>query len=964
MDNQFLIYPILILGFSVLLSALFGLPSFKEKVSITKQGWLLAIFPLASFVILLLPIPALNNGELFSWRFEWLPSYGLELGFYYDSWSALFALLVTFIGTLIIVYAGQYFKGDANAWRFLTYLLLFMASMLGLVMAGDVITLFIFWEGTSITSFLLVGYKYKDKEARYGAFRALFITGGGGIALLAGLLFVSYVTGSTQFVDILNSGEALRSSEFYLIILILVGFGAFTKSAQFPAHIWLPGAMSAPTPASAYLHSATMVKAGIYLMARLNPALGFTDTWFYLLTIVGMATMLCGAYLGLKQNDLKALLAYSTIAQLGVLMMLIGQKDAASYKALVIGIVAHAFYKSALFMVAGIIDHETGTRDILRLGGLRKVMPNSFAIALLAGLSMAGLPPLFGFLAKETLLAAALYPTLAPIMTTVAVITGALMLAQAGLFVFDSFLRQPKDPSIHAHEAPQTMLFAPAVPAILSLIIAFFPGPKEEAVFLAEAAAAVFGEKVKVSLALFHGLNVPLFLSIVAITLGSIIYWYRWPIRNWQRRIGESLTFNKLYAWTLNGIDKGGYWATRVQQGKLRNYLLTMLLAVVAIVLLFMGDLTINVSDLTWPTIDFRGEVRILRLFSLLVVVGAALATVWLKRDFNAILAIGAMGLAVAILFILEPAPDVALVQIVVDILTLVILVLAITKLPRLQRQEAQGLTEALKDTRGNKLRDAFVAAWIGFVVMLITLTALDSRPRESAPADYFSENAKILTGATDIVGAVVVDFRALDTLLEITVFSLAGLGIYTLLYHAAKKHGDSTKGEELPIHNVFRTMGIGGAKSSPFIRVPAYALLPLSIVLAITHMMYGHDQPGDGFTAGVIIGLAVALWFVVFGYHQTKQRLPWLRPSWLISIGVILAIINGLIAIGFSGSFLGNVDYSKLVGLPLPKGFHISTSFILEISICLAVLGGVVHMLSSLSGHFAENSLTQEVGD
>lgn len=964
MGDLFLIYPILILAGSVVVAALFGLPSLKGKIGITKQAWFLALFPLIALILSLLPVPALNAGDVFIWRVEWLPSLNLELGLYYDSWSALFAILITFIGTLIVIYAGQYFKGHAGAWRFLAYLLLFMTAMLGVVMAGDIITLFIFWEGTSITSFLLVAYKYKDKDARYGAFRALFITGGGGIAMLAGLLIVSYVTGSTQFVDILNSGELLRSSEFYTVMLILVSFGAFTKSAQFPVHIWLPGAMSAPTPASAFLHSATMVKAGIYLMARLNPALGFTDEWFYLLTFAGMATMLCGAYLGLKQNDLKGLLAYSTIAQLGVLMMLIGQEDAASYKALVIGIVAHALYKSALFMVAGIVDHETGTRNIMRLGGLRKAMPLSFIIALLAGLSMAGLPPMFGFLAKETLLAAVLHPTLSPIMTAVAVITGALMLAQAGLYVLDTFTGNPCDPSIHAHEAPKTMLLSPAIPAILSLVIAFFPGPKEEATFLASAAQAVFGAKVKVSLALFHGLNTPLVLSIIAISLGIVIYYFRWPIREWQSNWGTSLTFNKVYVWTLLGIDKAAHRSTRVQQGKLRTYLVVMILAVVVLVVGFMGVPNVNLIDLTWPNFDFGGDVRILRLFSLFVVVGAAAATVWVRRDFNAILAMGAMGLAVAVLFILEPAPDVALVQIVVDILSLVILVLALTKLPRRQRHKAQGLTENLQESEGTKWRDALVSIAIGFLVMLLTLTALESRPRESELAEYFTQNAKVLTGATDIVGAVVVDFRALDTLLEITVFSLAGLGIYTLLYHAAKKHGDLPDGAEHVVQKIFRTSGIGGIKASPFIRVPTYVLLPVALVFAMTHMMYGHDQPGDGFTAGVIIGLAVALWFVIFGYQKTKQMLPWLRPSWLISIGVLLAIINGLVAIGFSDSFLGNADYSALINLPLPKGFHIGTSFILEISICLTVLGSVVHMLSSLGGHPGEKAGQAEVGD
>ena len=311
---------------------------------------------------------------------------------------------------LVIVYGGYYLKGDPTAWRFQFYMLLFMTAMLGVVMAGDVVALFVFWELTSITSFLIIAYKTKDEAARRGAFRALFITGGGGIAMLAGLLFMSTVAGSTEYTTILNSRAALTQYQYYPVILVLIAFGAFTKSAQFPAHIWLPGAMSAPTPASAYLHSATMVNAGIYLMARLHPALGGTEWWFWLLGIFGLLTMLTGAYVGVKQNDLKALLAYSTIAQLGVLMLLIAQDLPEAFKAMVVGVLAHALYKSALFMVAGIVDHEAGTRDLRRLGGLRKAMPAVFGVAALAGLSMAGLPPMLGFLAKETLLGAAVLP--------------------------------------------------------------------------------------------------------------------------------------------------------------------------------------------------------------------------------------------------------------------------------------------------------------------------------------------------------------------------------------------------------------------------------------------------------------------------------------------------------------------------------------------------------------------------
>lgn len=954
-QTTLLLAPLITLLLGTAVGFVFAHPTLNARLPITRQAWLLALFPLIAFIILLLPVSDLNEGQIFLWRVEWLPSFGLQLGLYYDSWSALFALIITFIGVLIIIYAGQYFNGQQDAWRFQVYTLLFMTSMLGLVMAGDVLTLFIFWEGTSITSYLLIAYKYKDPEARSGAFRSLFITGGGGIALLAGLLFVSYVSGSTQWTEILSSGEQLRSSEFYTVMLALVAFGAFAKSAQFPAHIWLPGAMSAPTPASAYLHSATMVKAGIYLMARLNPALGFTSQWFFLLTVVGMATMLCGAYLGLKQKDLKGLLAYSTIAQLGILMMLIGQEDEESYKALVIGIVAHALYKSALFMVAGIIDHETGTRDITRLGGLRRAMPVSFAIALLAGLSMAGLPPLFGFLAKETLLAATLHPNLQPVLAAVSVFTGALMLAQAGLFVIDTFLGKPRDPAIHAHEAPQTMLLSPAIPAALSLIIVLLPGPKEESAFLAAAAAAAFGSKVKVSLALFHGLNAPLLLSIIAITLGSVIWYFRWPLRAWQEHLGAALTFNRLYTGVLAAMDKGGYAATRLQQGKLRTYLVIMILAAVSLVFFFMGWPTISLAGLTWPSLDFSGEMALLRLFSLLVVTGSALATLLLPRDFYAILAMSAMGLGTAVWFVLEPAPDVALVQIVVDILSLVILVLTLAKLPRAQRLKAPRMRWAERPSRPLLLRDAIASIAIGSVVALITLTALTSRPRQSLVTPYYIANAKEATGAADIVGAIIVDFRAMDTLMEITVFSLAGLGVFTLLNYAARTHGDHAQGEK-KVRRTFSTLGIGGRRASPFLRAPAYALLPVALVLGIVQMMFGHDQPGDGFTAGVVIGLAVALWYVVFGYTETRARLPWLRASALIAAGVLLAIVNGIIVTFFTGHFLGNVDYGKLVGLPLPGGFHISSSFLFEIAICLAVLGSATHMLNAL-GHPGEEA-------
>ena len=954
MIDATLLLPLLIIGAAALLAAVFGLPALNRRLNITRLSWFLALAPLTAAILLALRVPQVNEGSIFTWQWTWLPTLNLNLSLYVDSLSLLFGLLVTFIGTLVVVYAGQYFKGDQGAWRFLAYLLLFMVSMLGIVTAGDVLTLFIFWEGTSILSFLLVAYKTKSEEARYGAFRALFITGGGGIALLAGLLFVSSVAGGTDFATILSSGEVLRHSAVYPVMLGLVAFGAFTKSAQWPAHIWLPGAMSAPTPASAYLHSATMVKAGIYLMARMNPALGFTDEWFWLLTIFGGVTMLVGAYLGLKQNDLKALLAYSTISQLGVLMMLIGQDVPEAYKALVIGVVAHAFYKSGLFLVAGIVDHEAGTRDIRRLGGLRKVMPYTFAVGTLAALSMAGLPPLFGFLAKETLLVtiANMPPVVAGLIRWSTVLAGSLMLAQAGLFIWETFMGQPKDPAIHAHEAPAAMWLAPAVPAVLSLVLSILPGPKEEASFLAGAAQAAFGAKVKVSTVLFHGLTVELLLSLVAISLGVVIFLARRRVRAWQTAVFPNLSFNTLYAWVLAGIDRASDWATRLQQGWIRPYLVIMLTATILLVFGFGWQSLRFALPLSWPGLNFGGEIAVLRLFALLLVVGASLMTVVLVRDFNAILAFGAAGLSMALLFVLEPAPDVALVQIVVDILAVVILVLALARLPRRQRRKAQEVAAIRRYSGWSLARDVAVAGAIGLVVTLITLSALLSRPRESMVTPYYAANAKALTGASDIVGAVVVDFRALDTAVEITVFGMAGLGIYTLLRFAAQKHGDNRVEEDEAVAGDGRqsTYGIGGLRTSAFVRAPAFVVLPLSLVLGATQMMYGHDQPGDGFTAGVIISLAVALWYVVFGYEETHRRLPWLRASTFVAAGVLLAIGTGTVAALLTGSFLGNYDFTAGWHF-LPSGFHVSTSFLFEVAICLAVLGSAARMLNSL-GH------------
>jgi multicomponent K+:H+ antiporter subunit A len=961
MSNQTILIPLVACLIGAMVATLFGHPRLNGRLTITQLCWLVALAPFAAFMAVAAHVPAVTGGGYLLFEIPWMPSLGLSASLYLDSLSALFALIVSGIGVLVIVYTGYYFKGDQSAWLFTAYMLLFMFSMVGLVMAGDVITLFLFWESTSITSYLLVGYKYKDEAARYGAFKALFITAGGGVALLAGLLFVAVVSGGADFVTILNSGDVLQAHPMYLVMLGLVALGAFTKSAQAPFHVWLPDAMTAPTPASAYLHSATMVKAGIYLMARLNPALGNTEPWFLLLSTVGMVTMVGGAYLGLRQNDLKALLAYSTISQLGALMMLIGQDTPEAFKALVVGLTAHALYKCALFLIVGIVDHETGTRDLRRLGGIARAMPMTVLVATLAALSMAGLPPMFGFLAKETLLVTAVHPAapdLARILFPVSVvIAGAFLLAQSAMLIWDTFFGEERDGALRRHEPPLGMLVAPAVPAILSLAIVLLPQQALLITLLATAAENAHAAPVYVTLTLWHGINLPLILSLVAIATGFGIFAFRSRVRALQMRTSENFTANVFYGSVLYLVDRGAYLVTRTQSGHLRRYLATMLLGMGALILLFRAWPVLPAwQSLTPPTVAEAGEMVWLRLFTLILASLAAAMSVFLRRDLPAILALGVSGLAVAILMVLEPAPDIGLVQVVVDILAVVILVLALTRLPKAQRRLAAELNWR-RDT--SILRDGLLALGSGLVMTVLVWQALVSRPRESLVTPFYEASARTLTGADDIVGAILIDFRAFDTLFEVVVFAMAGIGVYTLLRYAARTAGDrdplagevASDFQGLPLTNT-SIRGIGGLITSPLLQSLAYIALPLAMMLGMIHLLYGHDQPGDGFTAGVLVSLAVGFWYVVFGYEYTKNRLsPWLQPYRLIGGGLLLVIFGATSAALLEGSFFAPVNYGAMINLPLPAGVYLNTALLFELAIALAVLGSVSFVLDSL-GH------------
>lgn len=929
-----------------LIVILIGNSRWRDKFRLEWMGGVYAAAAGALFIFFLIYLPPIWTNGPYIETYPYIPSLNLNLALYLDGLSGLFALMVSGVGALVFIYSAGYFHRLEDAWRFLALIQVFLVSMLVLVLAGDLFTLFIGWELTTLTSFFLIAYKTKDESARQSAMKALLITGGGGIALLIGFILIGSVGGSTQFVDLFQNGNFLRESPFYLPVLFLLSFGAFTKSAQFPFHFWLPEAMSAPAPASAFLHSATMVKAGIYLFARFNPLLGNTDVWFWWISMAGLATMLVGAFLGFFQYDLKRLLAYSTVSQLGVLMMLLGQDTEIAFKSLVVSITAHTLYKGALFFSAGIIEHQTGSRDLRKLSGLGKVLPTTAWITIIAAMSMAGLPPLFGFLAKETLLASVSHPSIPQIVsfffTLVTVVSGSLIFGQAGIIVWDIFLGK-SNPEVSGREASVWMLVPVGVLTVFSVLFSIVPEPRYIAELLAKAAASAYGFPVKVSLKIWGGVSVPLMLSIIAVSLGSILLILRDNIRRRDFITQRLLGGNQIYDWIIRGIDRIARLSVRLQSGKLRFYLASIVIAIGTLVVVFAGAplRAIQKPILKWA----MAEADLLKFFALLLCIGGVVVIILLRRDLYAVLALSVLGFSMAIILLYEPAPDVALVQLIVDVLSTLILILTLVLIPRDQREQAQDYL--FSQSRSGLVRDVLVSLSAGLLMGVISFSMLHERPRFSAVSPYYIENAKPLTSASDIVGSIVVDFRGFDTVLEITVFAIASMGILTLL-------GYAIRGEEAI--NEDRLISLGKYKkekdypftNSPLIKLLAYGALCLVILLALVHIFFGHEQPGDGFTAGVLVGLGIGFWYLVFGREFTKKKFPWVSWRWILW-GLFIAVSNGVLPLFLGRALFSPVDYGKLVGFPELGKVHINTALILELAIAFTVMGSIVAMLDAL---------------
>jgi multicomponent K+:H+ antiporter subunit A len=901
-------------------------------------AWLAGLGALLGCALLALLAPAVFAGEVPRWSIEWLPALGLRLGFRLDGLAWTFALLVLGIGALVVLYAAYYLDARDPPARFFLFLMLFMGAMLGVVLADNLVLLVVFWEMTSLSSFLLIGFWHADAEkgqdAREGARMAFAITGAGGLCLLAGVLLIGQIVGSTELDVVLASGDLIRAHPMYEVALVLVLLGCFTKSAQFPFHFWLPHAMAAPTPVSAYLHSATMVKAGVFLLARLYPALGHSEPWFWIVTLTGLATLLLGAWTALFKHDLKGLLAYSTISHLGLITLLFGLDEPLAVVAGVFHILNHAVFKASLFMAAGIIDHETGSRDMRQLNGLWKTMPITGALATVAAAAMAGVPLVNGFLSKEMFFGEALakqsHVAMDLLLPLGATLAGAFGVAYSVRFVHDVFFNgEPVGLTRTPHEPPRFMRVPVELLVLLCLAVGLAPGLTIGPLLALAGSAALLGPNPgalpEYTLALWHGFNLPLLMSAIAMVLGAALYFGLQHRVNLHRLDHVPAAPRKggrdLFAGTQRqGLGRASRITERLQSGRLQRYLAVLVLfALAAGALPFAGGVQAGPSIVSGaPPFSF----------AVLWAIGiaATLATVWLHRQrLQALLMLGAVGLVVSLAFVHFSAPDLALTQLLVEMATILLMMLALHWLP-------ERSAPAAADGAWQRGRDAVIALAAGAGVAALAWMVL-GRPFESI-SPYFLQHTVPLGGGANTVNVVIVDFRGFDTLGEITVMGIAALVIHALL---ADWHPTDP-----------RTRPPRPADSHPLmLALVSRLLLPLAAMVSAYLFLRGHNLPGGGFIAGLVLAIALMLQFVANGQAFVGERLRTDFQPW-IGWGLLIAGAAGVGSWFFGAPFLtSSYDYPLW---PLVGEVPLASAAVFDLGVFLTVVGATMLALLSLA--------------
>ncbi len=871
-------------------------------------------------------IPTVLAGNTVSEYLPWIPAAGLTLSLRVDGLALLFALLILGIGLLIILYARYYLAHDKALGRFYAYLILFMTAMLSIVLANNLLQLWMAWEITSISSFLLISYWSFKSESRKGARMALTITGAGGLALLAGILLIGDIVGSYDLNAVLSSGNMLREHALYPVVLSLVLFGAFTKSAQFPFHFWLPHAMAAPTPVSAYLHSATMVKAGIFLMALLYPVLAGTELWFFVVSMTGLATFLVGAYVALFKHDLKGLLAYSTISHLGLITLLLGMNTELAAVAALFHVMNHAVFKASLFMASGIIDHEAGTRDMRKLSGLWMYMPHTATLAMVAAASMAGIPLFNGFLSKEMFFAETLdqvtIGSLSWMVPVLATVGGILSVAYSLRFIHDVFFnKRPEELPKTPKEPPRFVKVPVELLVVLCLLVGILPQYMVGDLLAASASSVLPGDTLPAySLSIWHGFNLPLLMSAIAIFGGVLLYAYRHPLYRFQSQFAE--TDAKL---VFEGLVQGGVLqATRLYNalanGSLQRYVGVMLLLVIvmtAIPLMQLNSATGRVANQPINGIEMT--------LAVLLCISAVATAILHKKRMVALITVSVVGLIVSVAFARFSAPDLALTQLAVEIVTVILLMLALFFLPQKTPEES---------SPKRLVRDVSIAAILGGIIATINY-ALITRPLDSI-SDFFLENSKTGGGGTNVVNVILVDFRGFDTLGEITVLGIAALGIFKLLTRIRLA---------MPSAN---ERGIPWSEDAhpPILVMISQSLLPLALLVSAFIFIRGHNMPGGGFIAGLVTSVALIQQYIAHGVDWIKPRLK-VNYQNLIAWGVLLAALTGIGSWFFGRPFLTSwFDYFDIPGI---GKVELASAIIFDLGVYLTVVGATLLILANL---------------
>lgn len=919
------------------------------------EAWLSGVVSVICVVIAIAFYPQVINGGVVRQEIVWLPSLGLNLVFRLDGFAWLFCMLVSGVGFLVVLYARYYMSPKDPVPRFFAYLLAFMGSMLGLVTSGNLIQLAGFWELTSITSFLLIGYWYHNAQARDGARMALMVTGMGGLALLAGVLIIGHIVGSYDLDVVLNSGNTIRDHALYPVALVLVLLGALTKSAQFPFQFWLPHAMAAPTPVSAYLHSATMVKAGVFLLVRFWPVLAETDLWFWIVCSSGLITLMLGAFAAIFQQDLKGLLAYSTISHLGLITTLLGMNTRLAAVAAIFHIVNHATFKASLFMAAGIVDHETGTRDIRRLSGLIRFLPFTGTLAMVASAAMAGVPLLNGFLSKEMFFTETAahdpnpFVNLAlPIGATVA---GMFSVAYSLRFIHGVFFGPPPSGLDRVpHEPPALMRRPIEILVLACLVVGIIPGITIGP-YLATAVISVLGPDTPYySLSVWHGFNLPLLMSVIALAGGVLLYLalYRYLqlgidgpplIRHLKgQRIFERIMVTLTLRWPRKAES---FFGTRNLQPQL--FLLIGVAVLAAAVPLISG---VGPQEFAFQAID--PAFLLIWLVGMACAIGAAVQAKF--HRLVALVLVGGVGLVVCITFVWFSAPDLAVTQLLVELVTTVLILLGMRWLPK----RLEGVVEGSlpMHTQLRRVRDLLLAVVAGCGMALISYAVM-TRPSPEGIARFFLENAYTLGGGTNVVNVMLVDFRAFDTLGEITVLAIVALSVFALLRRFRPAADSIAKPEQQLIQNAYdderpdRSMG---DTIHEYLLVPAtimHWLFPVVIVFALYLFLRGHDQPGGGFAAGITMSIAFIIQYMASGTRWVEERLRILPVVW-IGAGLLMALATGLGSWVFGYPFMTTAfQYAEI---PFVGKVPLATALLFDLGVFSLVVGATVLILIALA--------------